>query len=303
MSIEWEKHFIEWSKSPGTTETDRIENSIRAVRRAISVDNKLSAVSKVFLQGSYRNRVNVRNDSDVDIGVLYTGGSFIPDYPSGTDSTTFGNITGTYNQFQFKNDVEVALVREFGRAAVTRGNKAIDVKENTYRVEADVVPVFEGRRYTADGRYICGVNLLTDKGESINNWPEKILDTPNWPDQHYENGLNKNVRTSRRYRSQVRIIKKLLVVMNDAKMTEADGIAGFLVECLVYNAPEWTLFLDNWHTRTISTLRYLVENTATDSTCSEWCEVSGYKWLFKTEIGKRQRANTFLIAALNLINN
>jgi len=303
MPTDWDSSFSNWASPPGKTEADRIENSIRGVRRAIQSDVKLSSTTKVFLQGSYRNRVNVRSDSDVDIGVLYTGGTFIPEYPAGTNRETFGNLPGTYTQFEFKNDVEAALVREFGRAAVTRGNKAIDVEENTYRVDADVVPVFESRHYSTDGRYLCGVNLRTDKAESIMNWPEKLFDTGHWPDQHYENGLAKNDRTSRRYRGQVRIIKKLRFLMADEDITVAKEVEGFLVECMVYNSPDQALFLDSWHARTVATLSYLVEKTSDESQCGDWREVSGLKWLFKTEPGKRERAYRFVHAALRLITS
>jgi len=39
------------------------------------------------------------------------------------------------------------LVDRFGRAVVKRGNRAFNIRENTYRVEADVVPLFEFRQY------------------------------------------------------------------------------------------------------------------------------------------------------------
>ena len=41
---------------------------------------------------------------------------------------------------QFKTDIERALRDRFGALNVVRGEKAINIKENTYRVSADVVP-------------------------------------------------------------------------------------------------------------------------------------------------------------------
>ena len=70
-SIDWEAHFSEWAKPPLKTEQTRCENAITAVRNAVAGSADLKGRStKVFAQGSYRNRVNVRDDSDVDIGVL-----------------------------------------------------------------------------------------------------------------------------------------------------------------------------------------------------------------------------------------
>src|SRR2546426_7366713 len=47
--------------------------------------------------------------------------------------------TEVYTYDQYKRDVEEALVNYFGRSAVVGRNKAFDVHENTYRVDADVV--------------------------------------------------------------------------------------------------------------------------------------------------------------------
>jgi predicted nucleotidyltransferase len=66
----WNDRFSSWAQAPGTTEATRIENAITAIKKALAADPKVSSVTKVFVQGSYRNRVNVRQDSDVDIGVL-----------------------------------------------------------------------------------------------------------------------------------------------------------------------------------------------------------------------------------------
>ena len=74
---------------------------------------KLSSVTKVFVQGSYRNRVNVRQDSDVDIGVLYTGNSFGVEYPPGTSGETFGNGLADYKYADFKHDVGQTLLAHF----------------------------------------------------------------------------------------------------------------------------------------------------------------------------------------------
>ena len=74
--------FKKWASPPSRTESDRCDNAIRAVRNAIANSDKLkNRRTKVFVQGSYRNRVNVRVESDVDIGVLCDE-SFFDDYPA-----------------------------------------------------------------------------------------------------------------------------------------------------------------------------------------------------------------------------
>src|SRR5438034_11629283 len=73
MAREWEDAFRAWSKAPGTTEQGKCESAESQVRRAIRASSALPARTiEVFSQGSYRNRTNVRADSDVDICVLCT---------------------------------------------------------------------------------------------------------------------------------------------------------------------------------------------------------------------------------------
>lgn len=232
MNAAWEAKFSTWAQSPSQTETDKINNSITAVKKAVAAHEKLSSLTKVFVQGSYRNRVNVRQDSDVDIGVLYTGNLFGPVYPQGKGPSDFNVIDVDYGYGDFKNDLEAALVKQFGRDAVTRGQKAFDVHANTYRVDADVVPLMEHRRFQIDGSYICGTELRPDNGGQIINWPERLYDDPHWPVQHYENGNGKNQATGRAYRGVVRIIKKLRNEMDDGGINAAKPLVGFFVECL-----------------------------------------------------------------------
>lgn len=198
---DWKSQFREWAKPPGTTEEQRIANAEKGIKDALKASDALKNRDiRVFTQGSYRNNTNVRKDSDVDIAVVCYD-VFFPDYPEGTTKETFGNIDGDYAYGTFKNEIEQALVARFGHSAVERGNKAFDVHENTYRVEADVAPFFEHRWYHIDGDYLSGVELRPDNGQ-----PVKII---NWPQQHYDNGVSKNMATGKRYKSMVRILKCL----------------------------------------------------------------------------------------------
>ena len=136
MARDWESTFSSWAQPPGKTEQQRSENTINAIRKAIDGSPKLRARRiKVFTQGSYRNRVTVRQDSDVDVGAMLYD-YFLAQYPEGKANADFGNRDVGYSFSQFKRELEETLVAHFGRAAVTRGNKAFSIRENTYRVEA-----------------------------------------------------------------------------------------------------------------------------------------------------------------------
>ena len=208
MARNWEPDYNQWAKPPGKTENERCENAINVIRNAIDRSDKLKNRNlKVFVQGSYRNRVNVRQDSDIDVGVLCND-SFFYDLPEGTNNKTFDiSSPAPYRYAQFKAELMEALVAYLGHKSVRRGNKAIDVRENSYHVEADVAPFFEHRRYLVNGDYQCGVALNPDNGGLILNYPERLLNS--WPQRllHYENGVSKNEETHRSYKGVVRILK------------------------------------------------------------------------------------------------
>jgi len=294
MSRNWENTFSLWAKPPAKTEETRCQNAEKAIRNAIAASSSLNQRDiRVFTQGSYQNNTNVRKDSDVDVGVTCYD-IFFPEYPEGITGETFGHPDGNYGYSTFKNEIEQALVDYFGRHTVTRGNKAFDIKENTYHVEADVAPFFEHRRYQSNGDYSSGVELRPD-----DNMFKKLI---NWPKQHYENGVNKNKQTSRRFKSLVRIVKSLCNEMCECDIPQAMPIPGFLIECLVWNVPNNCFGYTTWKTDVRECLAYLFNNTLTDDKCSEWGEVSELKYLFRTsQKWSRQQAHSFIDAAWNYV--
>ena len=293
-----EDTFLRWAQPPGKTETTRCQNAEGAIRNAISKSPKLSAKNiKVFAQGSYHNRVNVRQDSDVDVGVLCWDSYFVK-YPDGASDSLFGHTPATYLYSEFKNDLAEALVAYFGPSGVSRGNKAFDLSGNTYRVEADVAPFFEHRQYRWDGSYLAGVAMQPDQGGLIVNYPEKLLDT--WPilPLHYENGVARNKATHRRFKGVVRIIKTACNQMANAGVPAAAFIPGFLIECLVWNAPEDCFNVASWTERVRSVLLVLWSCTKGQAGCESWTEVNGVKRLFgPAQPWTRQRVHEFISAA------
>jgi hypothetical protein len=165
------------------------------VQDAVREDPALARRSiKVFGQGSYRANTNVRLNSDVDICVCCTDTIHF-DFASvgGLTIEGLGFSPATYDYAAFKSELQQALVRKFGYASVNRGSKAFDVHANTYRVDADVVPAFELRRYDSPTHFVTGTYISPDSGYAIHNFPE----------QQYSEGVNKNMRTGRRYKQVV----------------------------------------------------------------------------------------------------
>jgi hypothetical protein len=250
----------------------------------------------VFAQGSYANRTNVREDSDVDICVLCKDTCFT-DYTmsDGLSDAVFGHGTAVYPYPAFKNDVEAALKSYFGESAVTRGNKALDVRANTYRIDADVVACCEHLRYMGNPNnhyHLSGTQLIPDDGGTIINWPR----------QNYDNGVEKNDATGRRFKAVVRILKRLRNEMADAGHAAAEPIPSYLIECLAWNVPNEGFGHDMYKDDVRYALTHLWNQTRSEDSCKEWGEVNELKYLFREgQPWKREDTNLFLQAAWEYI--
>jgi hypothetical protein len=291
--MSWEDSFKSWATPPGTTEQQRCDNAVTAVRKAIDASSALKNRSvSVFAQGSYRNRTNVKADSDVDVCVLCSD-SLFSDLPEGMANGDFGLKPADYLYPQYKNDVETALRSYFGKDGVTRGNKAFNIHENTYRIDADAVPCFEHRRYVPGGSYLEGVAFVPDKGTRINNWPE----------QNYANGVQKNKDTEGRFKDLVRILKRLRNKMAEEKIAAAEPIASFLIECLVWNVPNEGFGHDTYEADVRWVLAHLFNNTKRIEDCKEWGEVNEYKYLFRpSQPWTLEQVHGFISAAWDYVS-
>jgi hypothetical protein len=294
VRVSLEDSLTSWAKAPGQTEQDKCDRAVTAVRKAKEASKALSKHNiRVFAQGSYCTRTNVREDSDVDVCLLCTE-SLISDYPEGMGASNFGlSSPADYGYDQFKNDAHAALNDYFGTEHVTRGKKAFDIKENTYRIAADVVPCFEHRRYNKDGTWVepTGTAFYSDSYDRIINWP----------DQNYANGVAKNTATAQRFKDVVRIFKRVWNKMKDENKPEAAPMSSFLLESLVWNVPNDS-FVESYTTTVRSALIHLYNNSQKCETCSEWGEVNELKYLFKgNHPWTYQQVNAFTVAMWNFL--
>lgn len=287
---QWEDRLRSWAAPPGKTEEQRCENAINAIKNAIAASTKLERRGvSVKLLGSYRNNTNVRGESDVDIGVVCDT-TFFYALPDQMSAEQFAIVASDYQYSTFKSEVGEALSSYFGAQAVERGNKAFDVKETSYHVEADVAPFFVHRRYASDGSFAPGVELQPD-----NKTPPRVI---NWPDQHYENGVTKNNDTGRRYKAMVRVLKSLRNDMREMRVAAAEPAIGFLLECLVWNVPNSYFGAMDYYDDLRGILVFLFNATKTDDGCRDWREVSKLKYLFaSSQRWTRQQTQDFIIAA------
>jgi len=297
--MDWEETFTSWAKPPSESEAERCANAEKVICDALNNDEVLAKLDiLVFTQGSYKNNTYIKLDSDVDICIMLRD-TFYTDYPEGHTDETYGNSSSDFTYKQFKNLVGTALVNHFGADEVERGNKAFDIHANSYRVDADVVPVFEHRRYTGQkdstGNYIyhSGIEFRPDNGGRIINWP----------DQTYKNGVDKNSESGRRYKAIVRILKQLRGKMDEEGFKEAKGIESFLIASLAWNVPNQFFGHEKYYADIRDVLAYLFDNTLKFEDCKEWGEVNELKYLFRDNVQPWTLAEThaFISAAWDYI--
>jgi hypothetical protein len=160
------------------------------------------------------------------------------------------------------------------------------------KIQADIVPAFTYELYPARwnafmprGIPDAGVVLITADGERFTNFPE----------QHYANGCAMTVRTGRRYKRVVRILKRLRNHMAGniyapAELRScAENTASFLLESLVYNCEDYLFGHTDIFDDVVAVLSHLSaklnerEDGTTPLTMPAWVfwrEVNGIKLLF-----------------------
>lgn len=290
----------EMAKPASDSEETRMENAIKMVKDALLANGIISDDDyEIFAQGSYTNNTNVRNNSDVDINVCYTG-AFYFKIPDGTTRDQFGlNSPSTYSFEKFKNDVEIILVSKFGREQVERKNKCIHIKGNSYRTDIDVVPTWGFRRYDSiynRSYYVEGVRLYADSGEEVTNYPK----------QHLKNGKQHNVNTKDRYKKLVRIVKRIQINMENDGFFRNPSITSFLLESLVYLLPSTcyrchTDYYD-WNDILKEAIRYWYNKTTEENReWTEWTEVSGLLYLMTGHKWSRVDVNLFSFKMWNYL--
>ncbi len=283
MAIDWEQTFRNWSKPSSDNEAEKQENALRMIRDAISNHAALECRAVAFIpQGSYHNNTNVRQESDVDICVCCTD-PYYTDFTNANYGSVEGQTDSQYSYFDFKSDVEAALKEKFGSDGYSRGSKAFNVHSNGYRTHADVVAALEYREYL-----YSAPDPFTNKPVASYTVPtgtKFLCDTSrkaivNWPEQHYDNGVAKNIRTGNRFKYMVRALKRLKFYMAENGKPRMESVPSYLIECLVYCADDFSFANDSYYENMKSVLAHAIVGTGKDEDCATWKEVNEKKLLF-----------------------
>ena len=155
--------------------------------------------SDIFLQGSYSNSTNVRDNSDIDIVM-----EFGPDRDvKKLKDYVFSNINGV-NGFYF-----------------TKGAKTVKFNGSNLYVSADIVPCI-----TVDKTKGC-VALYDSNNDVI---------IYNYPKIHILNGRVKSGNTHGNYKKAVRLMKNAKNYLLDKG--HSTNVSSYVIECMLYNVPD-----------------------------------------------------------------
>lgn len=218
-----------WAKQGSVTQSQQTYEAVRKILAASDAPYHNRSHS-IFLQGSYGNDTNIYADSDVDV-VIVTDSVYYPDTDALNEAqlATFNAkfVRAEYQYAHFKQDVVAQLTKCFG-TDVKPGKKAIFVKGNGSRRDADVLAAAEHRRYTGIGEsFHRGIIFWTTDGTKIVNFPK----------QHSANCTTKHQGTNSWFKPCVRILKNMRNRMI-ADGFLADGVApSYFLEGMLYNVP------------------------------------------------------------------
>ena len=263
MSIP-ESQLERWSHQGAVTTAKRTHESIR---NALDPHTWPTGVKyEVYLQGSYKNTTNIRGNSDVDV-VAQLNSTFqrdlseLSDYQKNLYHQAYDNAT--YHWKNFRADVITALRNYFGYSAIDdTGNKSIKVAEGSNRLPADVVACIQYRKYKHfrslnDQNYVEGMVFYTlREGREVINFPKV----------HYQNGTEKNGRTSSRYKPTIRVFKNARTYLVNQGIISKELAPSYFLECLLYNVPDRN-FTSNHQDTFCSVVNWLCESNMTNFLC------------------------------------
>lgn len=306
MAKDWVEIFKQWSKPPTEQEEEKGAKAAQMINDALREYEPLKQRNfDVYATGSYRNNTNVREGSDIDIGIVSQDSFFYKLPEAGIPTKEMaGIIDAKYGLVEFRNDVREALKKKFGDSGFKETDKTFNIHETRRRLDADATVFCDHRHYTGEQlpngswKYLLGVETRPKSEPS-----KRII---NWHQQHYDEGVKRNDPTKRRFKRITRILKRLRDDMKESGSSSAKAAAerasSFLLECLVFNAPDKCFNLEegSYYKDTQAVIQYLWENTRDDNGCKDWPEVSRLKDLFSSaQAWTRDDANRFMVEAWN----
>lgn len=272
-----ESQLATWSNQGATTSSAKTYESIKNCLENGSWKDDVSY--KIYLQGSYKNATNIYGNSDVDIIVEFTS-IFSSDTSNLDDIGKAAHNAlpdAKYTLKSFKDAVVARLKKCYGDGAVIVGNKAIKIKGNGSRLDADVVVCNTYKKYKKNNgsRSLDAVKgkIFTEEhtGKLIKNYP-----TP-----HYDNGVAKNQfgRANGNLKKVTRIFKNMKASLVNHQALSSKTAPSYFVECLIYNAKDEHFRKSRFTDIVVPIINQFIEDDKSDA-CDKYVCQNYQLWLF-----------------------
>ncbi len=273
---DWEAWLATASRPASPSEEEQRDRTETRIRDAIARAPDIPSSVSVYAKGSYANNTNVSRDADVDIAVEWTNTIKVMKWGDtvGMTAEQLGYVPATepITPIEFRRRVERALATAFDSQTIdTTPDKHIGVAAGSNTLDADVVPCFALNRYDAPGYPVRGHRIFPKSGAAH---------VDNYQKQNYDNGVAKNNATRRRYKEIVRCTKRLVGELYDERIITRD-YPGYLIECLVFNAPNSCFGHTRRYDDMQALLRFLWNGLAEEGTYNSWTEPSKLLMLFR----------------------
>jgi predicted nucleotidyltransferase len=294
-----ENQLSTWSNQGSIIMSSKTYESIKSCIGSINWNSDV--YYEIYLQGSYKNSTNIYGESDVDIIVEFT--SIFSSNTSNLDEIGKAKYNALeaakYTLESFKEAIVNKLKTNYDEADVEVGPKAIKIKGNNSRLNADVIVCNTYKYYlknngSTDLPAIKGIIFTnTDNGEKIINYPKS----------HYENGVNKNIneRTTGNYKSTVRIFRNIKATLVNKGKLNSEAVPSYFVECLIYNAKDENFRHPSYQQRVLNILKQFVSDFKDNTVDAYVCQNEQRK-LFGTtkQQWNKECAINFLKEIINL---
>lgn len=262
-----ESQLETWSRQGSITQS---KNTYATIKSALenSDSSYYGKLFEVFLQGSYGNDTNIYGESDVDVvihldSIMRSDLSELPEEQKNAYHKAYGNATYTFAEF--KQGVINELVASFGKRDVVAGNKAVKIKANGSRRNADVVICYQYRRYRSfinieNQEYVPGIIFPTTTSEEIINYPK----------EHSENCTTNHQATDSMFKPMVRILKNMRSRMVEEGMLRDGTAPSYYLEGLFYNVPAEQYVASSFGDTFCNGVNWLLKADRKKLVCANW---------------------------------
>lgn len=300
----WETQIERWEQPASASEEATIERAARMVREALATNPWFASQGvTVAAQGSYFNNTNVRLQADMDIRVVHPIAMVEYD-PSMSPLARIGThtfVAETPAQIiqTMRTQIEKTLETNFGRENIdTSSGKAVLVKAvSGSRSDLDVLPSM-----AYDYMYVVNGTAHKRTGIALRDKNSREL-IYNYPQQHYQNGVQKRTATGLQFKKIVRSVKSIRDKFSELGIL-VGKVPSFLIESLIFNVED-VFFLQN-ETRRQRLLRILLRLDVVlgdNSIVPNLMEINGWKFLFRpTQPWNLEDAQKFVKQAIRYLS-